>query len=73
MKRVAIILAMFLLSACMGATPTSAPQKELYEEKQISKYVYRMHDDQTKVTCWIYLGYQSGAISCITDTQLSIR
>lgn len=32
--------------------------------------VYRYHDDELNVTCWIYNGYTEAGISCIPDDQI---
>lgn len=32
--------------------------------------ITRYHDDEKNVTCWVLIGYQKGAISCIPDNQL---
>ena len=37
-----------------------------------SRYVSFYHDDDRRVSCWIYSNYYQGGISCIPDKDLNI-
>jgi len=32
--------------------------------------VFRVHDNEARVTCWVLYGYQKGGITCLPDSQV---
>ena len=55
-----------ILTACGGGTyATSAP-----EPAPLFYHTTRYHDDEYRVTCWVFSNGYQGGISCIPDAQL---
>lgn len=69
MKKSIILLCAALLGGCIEQTHSQQePQQvgKLSNDDRIKVW----HDDQRHVTCWVYLGYKRGGLSCIPDSQL---
>ena len=69
MKKTIAIILIPILVACGGTPPEPEnASKPIYSS--IYGEVRRFHDDEKKVTCWIYEGTYKAGISCIPDAQL---
>lgn len=59
--------------ACAPTTPRSEGERPLkrVEERIMDvagEYgIYRFHDPRFDVTCWVYVDYRAGGISCLPD------
>ena len=62
-----ILLLPFLLLGLLGCAGAGGESNR--ESTDISS-VDVWHDDERKVTCWIYASFYKGGISCIPDDQL---
>ncbi|MCF5726053.1 hypothetical protein K3H43_01440 [Aeromonas veronii] len=74
MKKSIILLCAALLGGCIEHAQSDTDQPK---EQQVSKLsnddrIRVWHDDQRHVTCWVYLGYKRGGLSCIPDDQLPV-
>lgn len=72
MKKSIILLCAALLGGCIEHDQSDVEQPKAQEVGQLSSLdrVRVWHDDQRHVTCWVYIGYQRGGLSCIPDSQL---
>lgn len=76
--RLSLFIALGLLAsvACQPAqvSPTPAPTALFMTPvagSEIGTGIYRWHDDELGVMCWIYNGVMEGGVSCIPDDQIS--
>lgn len=74
MKKTIILLCCALLGGCIEHARSGVQQES--EPQQVGKLsnddrIKVWHDDQRKVTCWVYVGYKRGGLSCIPDSQLA--
>lgn len=65
MKKIIISVCLFILISC-GTSAVNTEGTTKLTEGSVTVY----HDDKRNVTCWIYVGYNKGGISCIPDNQL---
>ncbi|MEN3760261.1 hypothetical protein [Aeromonas veronii] len=73
MKQAIILLCCALLGGCIEHAQSGSQEPK---EQQVGKLdnddrIKVWHDDQRKVTCWVYVGYKRGGLSCIPDSQLA--
>lgn len=73
MRRLSMILLAIFLSAC-GPTPPDLSQPQFQATAVavpgIEGVVSIYHDDLRSVTCWVYDGFASGGIFCMTDAEI---
>ncbi|MCP1601440.1 hypothetical protein J2S82_003397 [Aeromonas caviae] len=71
MKKSIILLCAALLGGCIQ--PAQGDEKTPQEVRHLKRdfRIFVWHDDQRRVTCWVYIGNQEGGISCLPDGQLS--
>lgn len=70
MKR---LLPLLLIGCSVSSRPSEPERKptmvfELRAESEYGTIVYRFHDEQLNVTCWI-LGGETGGIHCLPDAE----
>lgn len=75
MKKSIILICAALLGGCIEHAQSD--NKQLKEPQQVGQIsnddrIKVWHDDQRRVTCWVYLGYKRGGLSCIPDSQLQV-
>jgi len=63
MKRIALLL---LLSSCAPDTMTTSPSQPA-NVTQLTSKVYRVHDVEARVTCWVVDDINGRGITCIPD------
>lgn len=73
MKKCIILLCCAMLGGCIEHAQSGSEQPK---EQQAGKLdnddrIKVWHDDQRQVTCWVYVGYKRGGLSCIPDSQLA--
>lgn len=73
MKKAIILLCCALLGGCIEHAQSGVQQESEQSVGKLSNddRIKVWHDDQRKVTCWVYIGYKRGGLSCIPDSQLA--
>lgn len=72
MKQAIILLCCALLGGCIEHAQSGSEQPKEQQVETIGNDIPIgvWHDDKRQVTCWVYVGYRRGGLSCIPDSQL---
>ena len=79
-KKILIILILLIVSLSVSGCAendsmiieivSQIPNTTLISEDEFGGNVYRIHDDELNVTCYVFDKYKGGGISCIPDSQI---
>ena len=76
LSRIALIIAGTLLA---GAVFAQGDKRSIHSDEVLkiddSSFgsVRKVYDDRYEVTCWVFIGYKKGGISCLPNSQLIVR